>query len=71
MHYYACPYCDPCPEAHLNMVKIEEVPCKYDKEDTCEDEHKCKETLQCKKCNNQFKPTKAFLKDTKRKIKDG
>ena len=71
MYYYICPYCDPSPESYLEWVKVEEVKCKYDKEDTCEEEHKCKDTLRCKKCENQFKPNKAFLKEQKRKDKDG
>jgi hypothetical protein len=48
-----------------------EVGCKYDKEDICEDDHKCKKVMECKKCQAAFAITKKFLKDQKRKIKDG
>jgi len=71
MHFYACPYCDPCPEAHLIKAKAQSVDCKYDKEERCEEKHKCKEVMQCKKCKNEFIPNKNFLKENKRKIKDG
>ena len=71
MHFYACPYCDPCEKARLEIVKVEDLKCKYDKEDTCEEIHKCKEILKCKVCKNEFKPSKLFLREQKRKIKDG
>jgi tRNA(Ile)-lysidine synthase TilS/MesJ len=71
MYYYACPYCDPSSKAHLKIVITEAVGCKYDNEDVCEEKHKCKETMECKVCQNRFKITKSFLKSQKRKIKDG
>ena len=71
MYYYICPYCDPSPKSRLEWVKVEAVQCKYDKEDDCKEKHKCKDTLKCKKCKNEFRPNKAFLRDQKRKIKDG
>ena len=71
MHFYACPYCDPCADAVLVVVKVKELGCKYDKEDACEEKHKCKEVMRCKKCKNEFVPNKKFLTDQKRKIKDG
>jgi hypothetical protein len=48
-----------------------EVSCKYDKEDVCEEKHKCKDTLTCKKCKEVFTVSKKFLREQKRKIKDG
>ena len=71
MHFYLCPYCDPCVDSYLQWVKVKEVNCKYNKEDACEEIHKCKDTLKCKKCKSEFKPNPSFLKEQKRKIKDG
>ena len=71
MRYYACPYCDPCLEARLEKVMVKEVDCKYDNEDVCEEKHKCKEILKCKKCKEEWTINKQFLRDQKRKIKDG
>ena len=71
MRYYACPYCDPCTAARLKKVIVEEIDCKYDKEDVCEEKHKCKETMECGKCKTWFRITKKFLETQKRKIKDG
>ena len=71
MHHYACPYCDPCTKAYLIMVKVDDLDCKNKKEEICEEKHKCKEIMQCKKCKNQFTITANFLKEQKRKIKDG
>jgi uncharacterized Zn finger protein len=71
MYYYACPYCVPSEKARLIKTTMPEVGCKYNKEDTCEDEHKCKEVMECKECKAAFTVTKKFLKDQKRKIKDG
>jgi len=71
MYFYVCPYCDPCAQAYLVAVKVEDLDCKYEKEEVCKEKHKCKEVMQCKKCKSQFIPNKAFLKDQKRKIKDG
>ena len=71
MYYYACPYCDPCPKARLDRVVADDLECKYDKEEHCEEKHKCKEVMECRKCKNQWTILKKFLKDQKRKIKDG
>jgi len=71
MHYYACPYCAPCPEAHLIETVMEEIKCKYENEEVCAEKHKCKKTMQCKKCKEVFNAAVAFLRDQKRKIKDG
>lgn len=71
MHYYACPYCLAHPKAVLVETTMPEVSCKYDKEDVCEEKHKCKDTLTCKKCKEVFTVSKKFLREQKRKIKDG
>jgi len=71
MHYYACPYCAPNPKAVLAETTMPEVDCKYDKEEVCEEKHKCKAVMQCKKCKEIFYISKRFLKECKRKIKDG
>jgi hypothetical protein len=71
MHYNACPYCEASPEACLILVKLDIRSCKYQKEESCEEKHKCKEVMLCQVCSSQFIPTKGFLKETKRKIKDG
>ena len=72
MHFYACPYCDPCEEAHLITIKSDNKACDHKKDKQCQAEDlKCKEVMKCKKCKNEFIPTKEFLKEWKRKIKDG
>jgi len=71
MHFYVCPYCPPCLEAHLVETTMGEVKCKYDNEEACEEKHKCKKVMRCKKCNEVFTGTKVFLREQKRKIKDG
>ena len=71
MHFYACPYCDPCPEARLFKEKMKELDCKYKRKDACEEEHKCKEVIRCKKCNEKWTYSLKFLREQKRKIKDG
>lgn len=71
MYFYICPYCSPCPKAVLVKSTMEEVDCKYDKEDVCGDRHKCKDVMECKKCKSIFKITPLFLKEQKRKDKDG
>ncbi len=71
MHFYACPYCDPCKESRLKTVQAKDVNCKYEREEVCEEKHKCKEIMRCLKCKSEFKITKLFLKEWKRKIKDG
>ena len=71
MHIYICPYCLPCPKACLTEGTMEEIKCKYDKEEACEEKHKCKEVMRCKKCGETFNSTKVFLREQKRKLKDG
>ena len=71
MHYYACPYCAPCPEAHLIETVMEEIKCKYENEKDCTKKHKCKKVMQCKKCKEVFNTPAGFLRSQKRKIKDG
>ena len=71
MHLYSCPYCPPSVEAHLIGATMEEIKCKYKKENICEEKHKCKDVMRCKKCGEIFSTSKKFLKDQKRKIKDG
>ena len=71
MHYYICPYCAPCAEATLIKVKSKMMKCKYDKEEDCGEKHKCKEILKCKRCKEEWTINKQFLRDQKRKIKDG
>jgi len=71
MHVYICPYCDPCPKSKLKIQKDDRHKCKYDKEEVCSEEHKCKDIMVCTKCKSEFKITPTFLKEQKRKIKDG
>ena len=71
MHYYACPYCAPNPKARLKKVMAKGLTSKYNKEELCEDKHKCKEVMECEKCGEQWTVLKSFLKEQKRKIKDG
>jgi len=71
MHFYACPYCDPCAKAHLVKVKARDVSCKYEKEEVCEEKHKCKEVMKCEKCKEEWAYSLKFLRQQKRKIKDG
>ena len=61
MHIYVCPYCDPCEKARLVKIIAENINCKYDKEDSCEEKHKCKEILKCKKCKEGWTINKKFL----------
>jgi len=55
----------------LKIKKADKIKCKYDKEDSCAKEHKCKDIMVCAKCKNEFKITVSFLREWKRKIKDG
>ena len=71
MHIYICPYCDPCATAILIKKKAGDLYCKYDKEDYCIKEHKCKEIMICKKCRSEFRTSIVFKRKQKRKIKDG
>ena len=77
MYYYACPYCAPNAQAHLLLDKEMGVACDckegfFDKYKECKlQEYKCKECLICNECDSLFKPDEQFLKEQKRKIKDG
>tara|TARA_B100000809_G_C15024098_1_gene489516 strand:- start:219 stop:434 length:216 start_codon:yes stop_codon:yes gene_type:complete len=71
MHIYVCPYCDPCEKARLVKRIADNINCKYDKEDSCEEKHKCKEVMRCKKCKEEWTYSLKFLRGQKRKIKDG
>ena len=71
MYFYACPYCDPCAKAHLFKKKMKELSCKYENEKVCEDKHKCKEIYKCAKCKHEWTYSLKFLREQKRKIKDG
>jgi len=50
---------------------MKELDCKYEKEESCEEKHKCKEVYKCAKCKNEWTYSLKFLRDQKRKIKDG
>jgi hypothetical protein len=50
---------------------MEEIKCKYEREEVCGEKHKCKEVMRCEKCGEIFNSTKAFLGEQKRKLKDG
>ena len=73
VYHYACPYC----ASKLIKVKSDEVKCGHDKgffegDKKCREEnYECKEIMRCSKCEEDFKPSKEFLKKQKRKIKDG
>ena len=71
MHFYICPYCEPCSKAKLTKVMLDAVKCKYDNEDVCAENHKCKEVMRCKKCKEEWTYSLKFLREQKRKIKDG
>jgi hypothetical protein len=71
VHIYICPYCDPCEKAILIRKKADDIDCKYNKEEICAEDHLCKDVMECKKCKNQFTILKKFLREQKRKIKDG
>ena len=71
MHYYACPYCDPCEKARLVKVMADKIKCKYKNEGICKKKHKCKEISRCPKCEHEWTYSLKFLREQKRKIKDG
>ena len=71
MYFYACPYCDPCKEARLIKIIAKNIDCKYEKEEACEGRHKCKEVMRCQKCKEEWTYSLKFLREQKRKIKDG
>ncbi len=69
MHYYICPYCKPNRSNHL--VESSEEDYEYQYEDC--DEKDCIDIIQytCNQCHEHFLGTVNFLKEQKRKIKDG
>jgi len=58
MHYYQCPYCLPSAKARTNLEWYEDD----SEEDT---------TMYCPSCEEFFVATEEFLKEQKRKDKDG
>jgi|LULG01.1.fsa_nt_gb hypothetical protein len=58
MHVYICPYCKPNPEAVLKKTG---------------EKHKKnhKKIIKCNKCQETFVASVGFLREQKRKIKDG
>ena len=57
---------------YLLIMKSDKRICDHKKDKQCQAEDlKCKEVMKCKKCKNEFVPTKKSLKEWKRKIKDG
>ena len=79
MHFYSCPHCDPCEESHLLEEATTIEKCEHKKgffrsDKKCkEEEYKCRtmKILKCNKCKSSFNPSKKFLQEQKRKIKDG
>ena len=69
MYIYVCPYCNPCRDS--NLIESREEDYEYQYEDC--DEQDCIDIIQytCNKCNEHFLGTINFLKEQKRKIKDG
>lgn len=65
MHYYQCPYCSPSPKSKLEELVEERTEGKiFPKKISVK-------SMKCKKCKNLFSITPEFLKEQKRKIKDG
>ena len=82
MHFYACPYCDPCEKARLYKKIDEDTSCNHKKglfgtnkrgigKECKKEDLKCKEVMVCKKCKASFIFSEESLKQWKRKIKDG
>lgn len=69
MHYYLCPYCPPDRESYLYKSHVDDVEYVYEE---CDDDD-CNNIIQytCNKCDEHFLGTDNFLKEQKRKIKDG
>jgi len=69
MYYYQCPYCPPDRETYLYKSHVDDVEYIYEE---CDDDD-CKNIIQytCNKCDEHFLGTDNFLKEQKRKIKDG
>ena len=67
MHFYACPFCDPCEAARLIEAKSEVKACIHKKDRQCEaEDYKCKEVMKCKKCKAEFAISKKFLAKQKK-----
>ena len=77
MHFYVCPYCAPSATAKLFFTKEKGVNCAcekgfFRKDKECKKiNYKCKEILECKKCESQFKISFDFLQEQKKKLKEG
>ena len=77
MHYFACPYCAPCVQAHLFSSKEKTLKCDckkgiFNKNKECkEKKYECKRVWRCRKCGECWRDTDNFLTEQKRKIKDG
>ncbi len=77
MYYYACPYCSPSKEAHLfsSKEKTAQCDCKkgiFNKDKECkEKKYECKKVWRCRKCRECWVGDDKFLREQKRKIKDG
>tara|TARA_Y100001938_G_C7914076_1_gene341057 strand:- start:434 stop:691 length:258 start_codon:yes stop_codon:yes gene_type:complete len=85
MHFYSCPYCwdktTGQKDIHLGrliVIKSAEIACHHkgglftSAEDQCKKEnYKCKEVLMCPICDAYFKISEEFLKEQKKKDKDG
>ena len=77
MYFYACPYCAPDAKAILFLTKEKTMKCEckqtfFNKDKECKKQkYKCREVWKCRKCKEVWVETKEFLKEQKRKIKDG
>ena len=78
MYFYACPLCWPEKRAGtLIKAKSEDIPCDhkqgfFNKDKECkEDNYKCKEVMECVACKEQFKISEEFLREQRKKDKDG
>jgi len=77
MHIYVCPYCVPSDKARLFLKKEKRADCAckkglFRKDKECKKiDYKCKEVLECSKCDAQFRISLEFLQEQKRKMKEG
>tara|TARA_B100000959_G_scaffold286227_1_gene363949 strand:+ start:770 stop:1009 length:240 start_codon:yes stop_codon:yes gene_type:complete len=79
MHFYVCPYCVPSKKSNLEKVEEDSTheECIEVKVKTPDGEQeRCVECVdldeyRCKACGESFIGNEKFLKDQKRKIKDG
>jgi hypothetical protein len=73
MHFHACPYCPP--GRKTNLIKLDEATHEEweeeDGEKSSEEFVKDLFSYKCEKCEEHFLGTEDFLKEQKRKIKDG